>query len=102
MKTLRLILLAAAALLACLLSPPARAATVGMIQTTEGRIYLYDDAGLCTGRALRAEWVPGSGIGVVGGCWKQGQAEPGVVRVVFFDADIVHAPVEAVQPVRAL
>ncbi len=51
--------------LACL---PAHATMVGLFEFDNGRVDLFDDPGVCVGKALRAEFVPSEGPAVAG-CW---------------------------------
>jgi hypothetical protein len=74
-----------------------QAAVVGVVESPQGRIDLFDDHGQCVGKALKAEFIPEQGE-TVQGCWVVGGQ---VILVVFLDADIATIPVAMIAPPKA-
>lgn len=91
MKLIALALLAAGA---------ANAGVVGVVDLRSGAsLRLYDDPGVCVGKALRVEYVE-PGQPVISGCWVL--RPNGVVTVVFLDGDRGDVPAAAVRKPESL
>ena len=81
-----------------LLASSANAAVIGVAENSSGVILLHNEAGICSGNALQAEWVPLSGPRVLG-CWTAGGP---TINAVFLDGDIARIPAQAVQAPKAV
>ncbi len=97
-RIIGLIMLAVAAIFVALIFSSAKAATLpgGKViaelkMAGNDRVQLYVDRDVCQGRAFRATFVPTKGR-KIDGCWRM-QPE-GMVRVVFFDGDVLEVPGE--------
>jgi hypothetical protein len=78
---------------ALLLCTSAHSAVIGVADIPAGSVLLHDEARMCVGDALYAEWVPVSGARVAG-CWTAGGPS---VNVVFLDGEIARIPAQMIK-----
>ena len=81
-----------------LLASTSHAAVIGVAENSAGVILLHNEAGICSGNALQAEWVPHSGPRVLG-CWIAGGP---TINAVFLDGDIARIPAQMVREPKAV
>lgn len=87
-------------LILSLLALPAHATLIGVLNHDNGRTDLFDDAGPCAGKALRAEFVPVEGK-VITGCWVlEGSGES--IRVILLDARMSQFLLSDIKPAKAV
>lgn len=81
------------ALALCVASTGVSAKVVAFVGDTRAeRILLHSTRGLCTVKALRAQFVDKKGR-YTEGCWKV--VDEGNIQVVFLDGDVVRVPMSA-------